>query len=103
MLRLLGGKIQDLVLGLGLYSSSSKLEAWSDPGLPPSLDQMVFSSFFPNYLILFYDWSQFLFAAMLKKISLNKLVQIAEGSKGEDLTTRSTPTVKGIKIGRKCL
>ena len=40
---------------------------------------------------------------MLKKISLKKLVQIAEGSKGISLTMRSTSIVKGIKIVKTCL
>ena len=40
---------------------------------------------------------------MSKKISLKKLVKIAEESKSVSPTARSTPTVKGLKIDKKNL
>ena len=44
----------------------------------------------------------FFFAAMLKRINLKKLDQIAEGSKGASSAATSTSIVKGISIGKKC-
>ena len=40
---------------------------------------------------------------MSKKISLKKLVQIDKRSNSIDPMVRSTPVVKEIKIGEKCL
>ena len=39
---------------------------------------------------------------MSKKISPEKLVQLAEGFKSASSVARSTPAVKGISIGEKC-
>ena len=107
MLRLLGGIIRDPILDLGPYSSStsssSKLEALLDPRLPSELISDGILFLFPSNLSHSMTDLLFVFASMLKKISLKKLVKIAQESKGVSLTARLTPAVKRIKIGEKRL
>ena len=79
LLRLLGGNVRPLILGLESGSSISSLEAWSDPQLLPQLklDGTIFC-FFPSILYCPFIDVDFSFVAMLKKISLKKLAQLAE-------------------------
>ena len=99
LLRLLGGKFWDPLVGLGPFSSSSssssKSEAWSDPWMPPGLNWIVLFSSFSKYFISFIDWFLFPFVAMSKKISLKKLAQLVEKSKV------ATPSTKGVVIWEK--
>ena len=58
LLQLLWGNIQDPILGLGPYSSgfssSSKLEGWSAPGLPPEIGPDGTISFFFQVFYIFH-------------------------------------------------
>ena len=76
------------------------MESSSDSRLPPELksdgiDSCLFLSFVVSYLIFVHY-----FAAMLKRISLQKLDKKVEKAKGESSAKKST-LVKGVVIGEK--
>ncbi|GFZ09735.1 hypothetical protein Acr_21g0003340 [Actinidia rufa] len=77
------GKVQDPILGLKPFSSSSsssfKLEGWLDLRLP----------------------SELRLDAMSKRLILKKLTQRVEKSKDESSATKSTSTKKGVVDGEK--
>ena len=100
LLRWLGGKVRDSVLGFEPSCSSSssdfKSESWADPRLSPELRSDGTISFFSQvfYLIFVFDIG-FYFAAMSKRISLMKLAKKVEKNK---VATSST---KGMVIREK--